>query len=59
MSTEVKFIGGPYDGQRGDVSRTVPVVIVGRSEYLRIDDPETGDFLGGYAYLAERGTGAE
>ena len=46
------LLGGPYDGLRADLTRTPPSVLVGedREPYERVDDPETGEYLGGYAW---------
>lgn len=54
--TRVVFIGGPHDGKRGEIRHTPDRVVLGRAggsmaTYERIDDPDTGEFLGGYAWV--------
>lgn len=47
----VSLLGGPYDGRRGEITATpARIVIGGRHEYHAVTDPDTGVFLGGYAY---------
>lgn len=44
----VRLLGGRYDRSRVTLSKTPPVIFVGSERYERIDDPDTGEFLGGY-----------
>jgi hypothetical protein len=53
MPESVVFIGGPVDRQRADLTRTPPQVSVLGVLYHRIDDPDTGSFLGGYVTEAK------
>lgn len=48
--TSVALIGGPFKGCRVDLSHTPPRIDVGEHRYERIDDPDTGESLGGYVY---------
>lgn len=52
------FIGGPYDGWRALLRRTPERVQFGlggerspKANYERIDDPDSGEYLGGYAWV--------
>lgn len=64
--TAVVLIGGPYDGWRGDIkrppSRLPDSIAVGTSGgrelviYERLDDPDTGQFLGAYVRPAPSAT---
>lgn len=45
----VRLIGGPYDGHTATITETPPVVELDGTRYVRLDDPDTGEFLGGYA----------
>jgi len=49
----VVLVGGPYDGCHADLIRTPPRIDIGRNRYVRIDDPDTGESLGGYFYDGE------
>lgn len=49
----VSFIGGPFDRCRTGLLHTPPRVIMGGEVYERIDDPDTGEFLGGYAHTGQ------
>jgi len=49
VRTEVTFIGGPLRGARAALTKTPPRLVVLGATYERIDDPDTGEFLGGYA----------
>ena len=69
MSEEAKpqvpvvFLGGPYDGWRGHMNTETPPerVQLGQAEgyetpratYERVDDPDTGEWLGGYVIVTE------
>jgi hypothetical protein len=46
----VALLGGPYDGHRVSLISTPPRILVGEEPYVRVDDPDTGEFLGGYAH---------
>jgi len=52
---DIRLIGGPYDGLRCILTATPPVVLVSECAYERVDDPDTGEFLGGYAFPYVRG----
>lgn len=45
---KVRLLGGRYDGVEVELSSTPRRIRVGEVEYVRIDDPDTGEFLGGY-----------
>jgi hypothetical protein len=49
----VLLIGGRWDRYRVELSKTPPRVLVGNEIYDRVDDPDTGEFLGGYARINE------
>lgn len=49
MTDQIRFIGGPMDGHRAYLSTTPRTIAIGKDAYERIDDPATGEFLGGYA----------
>lgn len=49
----VSFLGGPYDGHRGALTATPARVVIAGHEYHAITDPDTGVFLGAYAYMTE------
>ena len=49
MSAAVRFIGGPVDGARAELTRQPAHVLILGLQYDRIDDPDTGEPLGGYA----------
>lgn len=44
----VALLGGRFDGARATVTQTPYRVEIDRVSYLRVDDPDTGEFLGGY-----------
>lgn len=45
----VLFLGGRFGGYRARLSDTPPVVRLGRDDfYERVDNPETGEFIGVY-----------
>lgn len=46
----VKFTGGPLDKWEADFPSAPLRVEVMGALYERIDDPDTGEFLGGYAF---------
>ena len=46
----VTLCWGPFGGRRVTLSATTPRIRIGTSTYCRIDDPDTGEFLGGYTY---------
>ena len=48
--TPIRFIRGPMDGYTCTLSVLPDHVIVSGRTYTRIDDPDTGTFLGGYAH---------
>lgn len=57
MKTRVVLLGGPYNGLRPELDRCPDVILVGRMErlaprhrYEAVRDPDTKDFLGGYAW---------
>lgn len=49
----VVLIGGPYDGQRVSLTSTPMRIDAGWFRYERINDPDTGESLGGYIIGAE------
>ena len=44
----VRILGGPYDGFKVEILGTPPRIQIKDCVYDRIDDPDTGEFLGGY-----------
>lgn len=48
-----RLIGGPYDGLTAYLSKTPPRIQVASSIYVRVDDPDTQEYLGGYAHTME------
>lgn len=48
-NVEVYFIKGPIDGQRAMLAKTPDHVLVSGFRYDRIDDPDTGEFIGAYS----------
>lgn len=48
--SNVILLGGPCNGVRVDLSATPVWIQIGEDgpTYLRVDDPTTGEFLGGY-----------
>ncbi len=48
----VTFYGGPYNGIRANLVRTPPRVEIRGVLYERVDDPDTGIFLGLYVHDA-------
>ena len=54
----VALLGGPCDGWKADLIRLPDRILLTRSSqsprgglsYSRLDDPDTGEFLGGYVY---------
>jgi hypothetical protein len=48
MTTRVVMVGGPWDGNWCTLTATPPRVQIGITLYRRLDDPDTGEFLGGY-----------
>jgi hypothetical protein len=60
-TTRVLFMGGPYDRWKADLTKTPQRVQFGLGGdkgppafYERVDDPDTGEFLGGYAWVDAR-----
>lgn len=57
MSKRAVFIGGPVNGYRGELMHLPDQVAIGQpgsketAIYERVDDPDTGDYLGGYAWV--------
>lgn len=49
VSANVRLIGGPLDGLRGDLDGTSDWIEVAGFRYARVDDPDTGAYLGAYA----------
>lgn len=50
-SDQAAFIGGPYDQAKARLVRCPPSVKIADVYYYeRIDDPDTGEYLGGYVY---------
>lgn len=47
----VSLINGPYAGATPLLSKQPPRIQIGGVEYNRIDDPDTGESLGAYAYI--------
>lgn len=50
MSETALLIGGPYDHCRATLTRTPACIVLQGAFYERIDDPDDGHYLGGYAY---------
>lgn len=50
-TTRVALIKGPGDGMTATLSRTPPRIEIAGVIYTRLDDPDTGEFLGGYAVV--------
>jgi len=49
--TAAALLGGPFNGARVELTTTPPRIVVdGSAVYVRVDDPDTGDFLVGYAH---------
>lgn len=46
----VALIGGPFGGHRAALTRTPQRIDVGGHRYERINDPDTGESLGGYMH---------
>lgn len=44
----VRFLGGPLDGFRAQLSRTPTEFVAAHHTYVRLDDPDTGEPLGAY-----------
>jgi hypothetical protein len=52
MTVKAWFIGGPFDGVKTELDYAPPYVILAeKHRYERIDDPDTEEYLGGYAYV--------
>ena len=49
-TTSVRFLGGPFDGSETEVTGTPRRIQAGAAMYEKITDPDTGEFLGAYAY---------
>lgn len=51
-TTTARLIGGPYDGITAHLrTASAPArITVGTTSYVRIDDPDTNEYLGGYAH---------
>lgn len=47
----VSLLNGPYAGANPRLSKQPPRIEIGGVEYVRIDDPDTGESLGAYAYI--------
>lgn len=43
-----RLIGGPFDGRDAMITRASPRITLAGFTYVRIDDPDTGQYLGGY-----------
>jgi hypothetical protein len=43
------FVGGRVGGMKVELTRTPPRVVVAGQTYDRVDDPDTGEYLGAYA----------
>lgn len=52
MTAPTALIGGKYDGARVKLTATPPRILVGAELYVQVIDPDTGEFLGGYAAVA-------
>lgn len=44
------LIGGPFDGRKVSLTRTPPRIEAAGVTYDRLDDPDTGEYLGGYVF---------
>jgi hypothetical protein len=53
LPPRARLIGGPMDGQQiGILGQAPRRVDIGRHRYDRLDDPDTGEYLGGYTFRA-------
>jgi len=59
LFTEVRLVGGPFGGQGVALKRTPPRIAPAGYTYYRIDDPDTGEFLGGYVAHAREAGGEQ
>ena len=51
MTIKAWFIGGPFNGVRTELKYAPPYLILAEKyHYEAIYDPDTGAYLGGYAY---------
>jgi hypothetical protein len=51
---KVAFLGGPFDGRHAELEDFPEHVLIGGVRYDRVDNPGTGDFLGGYVWAYPR-----
>lgn len=49
--TDFVLVGGQYDGQRGSLVGTPSLITVDDLPYVRLNNPDTGAYLGGYVYI--------
>jgi hypothetical protein len=52
MIMRVHLLKGLYDGYVVDISKQPSRILIDDYIYERIDDPETGEFLGAYVCLS-------
>jgi hypothetical protein len=52
MNVRVMLLGGPFNGQKVELSRTPERIDVAGVMYRRIDDPDTGRGLDAYVVVA-------
>jgi hypothetical protein len=46
----VRLIGGPYDRALTVITDTPKHIAIEGAAYERIDDPDSGEYLGGYVF---------
>lgn len=52
-SVKAIFIGGPLDNRIVDLTHAPPRAECNGITYSRVDDPDTGEFLGGYIAIPD------
>jgi hypothetical protein len=45
---DTRFVNGPFKGSVAQLTRTPPQLVIAGYTYDRIDDPDTGEYLGAY-----------
>lgn len=53
------LLGGPFDRYRTRLTRTPGCIVLEGTFYERVDDPDTGRYLGAYAAQATPVTGSD
>lgn len=49
MSDATHLIGGGFDGEDVEIAKLPRLLMIAEQVYERLDDPDTGEYLGGYA----------